>query len=991
MITFVTNLRCNSNTNYKYSERTKYNVGKKMNKKVKDKLIAIFGVLVIISASIGIYLWNPYKKNEGNINGIEEFYNVEGHFSSLPNAISVSDSNPFFALITTPLAVHYDIDGKQEVLPFYVKNTTIPSRAIERAEEQIGISADFIIDNSFSAKAVSLSVAEKFWDSSEGVLIIKDDQSGYNLGVLATPLASYLSIPIVVVDKMDDYAKSVLKNLGVKKSIVCGDIKGYGRTLYLNNPDKIVNASIKLVREKFGKVDYITITNPVDTREPEVLDSTKYVINPVELLTVSSFQPGNYLKNWLLDSGEKGSAGGGTTLKVPKEKIGSFTIPEDYKYALVKFTGINLNPEHVDLFGDAVDFHIEEIPGSSTFSSPSSRDSYGKTVADSFYTENVLYDMGGKELDVSVTPQWVTLSKGKVKANIVVEKLSDPLYPMMKGLSSIAPYLTAYRKGITFGKPSFAFTADDDVLNEKGKTCPGVYTSRYNEELRGAINNHIYNQIHKPLNKLLANLADISVENLKELRMHYQEKPVYIALVGGPTVLPQYVYEAVVGYQGTESDIIYGDIDHEPGWSNLQNDTYTYYPYQENIVGRITGWDVQDASALVARTVFYDDIIQDMDEWKGKATVQAGWGVDFNKPKILYKIYELLSGGDTAHVAEGYEEPLKWPTGCTEIGTRALQDQCLEPLGFNVERLERYEASREGLSETAINNLKWDVGLFSKILFNKRLFTKFYGEDKVKGGEAQQSSNFIFINGHGAPDSLHLDNEGLFGLGWGYGILNYLLAHIGINVWQIMARLMGYGFSQSITVGDYNVRNVESMELGPSFIWFETCLVGRIAGRYPRNCLSQAYLHAGANAIVVATTPSNVAGGYIEPYTPGQSIIKDLLNYMKAKRDAEKGIYPKHHFGEKMFSDMLEEIKEKDATLGLALRNARNRYLPEDANWTMYWTPPLTSTGLFKNINLLKKQEYEKKPYLENKYVCYQQFQLYGDPAFNPYEPCNLG
>jgi len=633
--------------------------------KVNDKWVAVFGVVILLIASIGVYLWNPYGETETKIT-IEDFYGVSGSFSSLPTAISVSDNNPFFTLIATPLAIHYSFDGKQEVLPLYVKNITAPSKAIKRAEKEIGMPSNFFIGNSLSAKAVSLSVAERFWKSSKGAIIIKDNQSGYNLGVLAAPLASYLSIPIIVADSLDGQVKSVLGNLGVKKSIVCGDIEGYGRSLRFQNVDDIVNASIELVKEKFGSVEYITLTNPIDTRRPKVLNSQKIVINPIELETVSTMQIPQTIMSMLSKSFDKGKAGGGTTKKVPKEVIGTYTIPHDYKYALVKFEGTNLNPEDVDLFGDAIIFHVEGIPSSSTGSSPSAHDSYGKTVADTFYTENVLYDMGGKELTISVSPTWVRLKKGELKATVVIEKLSDPLYPMMKGLSSVSPYLTAYHKGIILGKPSFAFTADDDVLTEKGETCSGVYVPRPNEKLQGPSNEHIYNNIHKEINKLLAKLADIPVEDLENLREYYQQNPVYIALVGGTIVLPQFIYDAVVGYGGTPSDIIYGNIDPEPGWANLQNDKYTYYPYQENIVGRITGWDVQDASALIARTVFYNELLDELGDWKNKATVQTA-------------------------------------TGYTEISFDALQKLSLEPMGFKTERLKRYSSSFEGLSREAIN------------------------------------------------------------------------------------------------------------------------------------------------------------------------------------------------------------------------------------------------------------------------------------------------
>ena len=93
-----------------------------MNEKVKDKGIAIAGVLVLLFASVGIFLWNPFVEKDMTINGIEEFYSITGSFSNLPHAITVSDSNPFFALITTPLAIHYNSEGEQEILPMFIKN-----------------------------------------------------------------------------------------------------------------------------------------------------------------------------------------------------------------------------------------------------------------------------------------------------------------------------------------------------------------------------------------------------------------------------------------------------------------------------------------------------------------------------------------------------------------------------------------------------------------------------------------------------------------------------------------------------------------------------------------------------------------------------------------------------------------------------------------------------------------------------------------------------
>jgi hypothetical protein len=956
--------------------------------KRNDKIITMLAITMIISASVGIYLLNPLQRKEPNTSSIEDFFSFTGIYSALPNAISVTNENALAALIATPLAINYDEKGNQNVRPLYIKDMGTASKAILRAEEEIGISADLILDNDKSNKDLSIEIAETYWKSSDAAIIIKNDQSGYNIGVIVAPIASYLGIPILVTDKIDQEIENCLTKLKIKKTIICGNLENRENSLTLKNADEVVNATIKLVENKFEKVDYVTITNPIDTRTPEVLDTEIVEIGPVKLSTISTFQLGKLLTTMLSKQTSSSRGSDGVNIKSPQFEIGSFTIPADYKYALIKFEGINLNPEHVDLIGDHVEFKVPGLKMGSTQSTPSEHGLDGTTTMDRYYSEHVLYNKGGTEYPISASPYWAAKKEGEVKVRIVIEKLSDPLYPMMKGLSSIAPYLTAYRKGIVVGKPEYAFVVDDEVRSEEGEPCPGMYMSRYNPALQAPTNNHIYENIHKPLNALLAKIANINIDELEDLRDHYAENPMYIALVGGVTVLPQFVYDsAVLKKQGTASDVIYGNIDPIEGWENCQDDVYTRYPYQENIVGRITGWDAQDVSALVARTVFYDKLLQNLETWKNTATILTGMGTDFAKPKGLMKILNWVGGSE--HVVEGYEEPLRWPTGCSEISGDALQKQNLEPMEFDVIRLKKFQSSLKGLSNEAIKILK-KTSIQTLLTLSMAQLKLLFGEDKVKGGEAHINSNFIFLHGHGAPDLVNLGNEGVAGLGMGYIILPWLL--------QVASHILKYGPGSSINTGVYNVRGVENLNLGPSFVWFETCFAAWIDGRHPQTCLSQAYLHAGANALVISTTPSSVPGGYLEPYRPYSTILGTIPGYIKAKMNEKNGIYPEHHFGEKLYADMLHDLEGNDSTIGLALRNSRNKYLPEDADYTMYWTPPLPDSSERKTLlgRIMDKIEerisgYEKLSFMENKYVNYQEFLLYGDPAFNPYEPCNHG
>ena len=513
--------------------------------KKNDKLVAVLGVAILLIAAIGIYYWaeEPVYVSAD----VEDFIIVTGDMMDTPEAIAVSDSCPFYALIASPVAINYDTEGYQSVIPLYVVNYDDSSRAIERTIDLVGIDVDEEVkDDDITPKELSLDYAKRFWKSSEGALLIEYTQEGYNLGVLATPLASYLSIPVIVTEEVDADVREVLEDLGVERTIVCGDLEGYGEVLKFEDVDDVVDATTMVVKEKFGEVNYITITNPIDIHKPTVMDSRTYDYEgSIQGFSLLPSMLGNALKNI------KSALGGAGT------KLGEFTIPEDWKYTLMKFEGIAeyKGKEDPDLFGSSVAFDVTgdyEIFGSGlgTASGIPKRDSEGKIVEDRIYSENVLYDLGGEEFKVFIKQASLFVSSSAdAKVTVTIENLSDPLYPMMKQLSSIAPYLTAYRKGIIFGKPEFAFVADDHIRTERDETSAGVYQVRSNHGLHYASNMHVFD-IHDQINELLVKLADdedIDLDelgDLKKLRDYYKDDPVYICLVGGNVVLPQIIYDS---------------------------------------------------------------------------------------------------------------------------------------------------------------------------------------------------------------------------------------------------------------------------------------------------------------------------------------------------------------------------------------------------------------------------------------------------------------
>jgi hypothetical protein len=983
-----------------------------------DKIIVAIGVAVIVFAAVGIYYWVPDIAESHSVQ-VSEFIDITGNLYDMPGSITVSDGCPFFPLIATPLSVNYDENGEQALIPLYVMNFTHPSKAITELQIQLNrIKKSERIKDDESAKNASLRIAQTYWESSEAALIIQHDEMGYNLGVLATPLASYLRIPVIVTEEIDSDVTKVLNNLGVKKTLICGEnLTGHGFFVKFNSPEEVVNATIVVVEQKLKqKVNYITLTNPVDAWPPQVLASEEHTFGPTKIKSSSMSQ----LVGTLL---------GSFTGKV--SVTWSFTIPKDYKYALVKFEGVNHDFEYCDEMGDRVSFmmgpNIEGVPaglkkfeinpGGTNAGGVAERDASGNIIKDVVYSESVLYGRGGVEYTIVATGSWLVKKEGTVSARVIVEKLDNPVYPMMPGLSSVAPYLTAYHQGIIYGKPEFAFTADDDKITDKGETCPGLYVGGKNPKLVSISNKHFFDNIHDPLNALLAYLADIQINDdrdIKILRDHYKASPMYIALVGDATVLPNYFYQNHVepigdidgdgiddttyyNGGGTPSDALYGNIDPiRYDWSNLATDVYSdhpeRYPFLENIVGRITGWDAQDANALILRSLFYNELISNLHTWKDNFGLIVGGGQDFQKPLLRYMFF-----GDILNMIKR-GEPMKAFTGYAEMSYKRAINNIVEPLGFNLQGAIYEEGMYKGLSEQTLQKIKTN-NLLNRLFFQKWQVRRLAGEGSVKGGEIIRSSNFLFVNGHGNQFMFGVGGNDIVATGLGGPVVKALLMQTLI---PIAGGFIGPGGDLG-AAGDYNTRTVSNMNLGPSFMWLESCICGKIDGMYAKNNIGQSFIHAGVAALVAAPTGSNIGGGYLEPKNMKYDFpLQTYLKYIRARGQWEKGIFPDSHFGAKIYEDLCLDMKKFNSSVGLALRNAKNNYLPADADWLLWWSPPLSiCTGnawldmeMAQNNNADLYRTTASRglsPMMESKFVSFQEYILFGDPAFNPYVPYHAG
>ena len=201
---------------------------------------------------------------------------------------------------------------------------------------------------------------------------------------------------------------------------------------------------------------------------------------------------------------------------------------------------------------------------------------------------------------------------------------------------------------------------------------------------------------------------------------------------------------------------------------------------------------------------------------------------------------------------------------------------------------------------------------------------------------------------------------------------NFISPHFLVGFWG-----PGGGLGK---VGEYCPRIISTVDLGPSFVWIESCFCGRITGITPTANIGQTFVHSGASSVVASTTGSNIPGGYLpEKKHMWDTDIGTKSRYKEWEEKAAQGEFPDFHFGLKIYNDMCHHLTGEDSTVGEAFRDAKNRYLPEDAEWELWWSPPLSSSGGEEGYGT----------HMGAKYTSYNEYVLYGDPAFNPYEPVN--
>ena len=100
------------------------------------------------------------------------------------------------------------------------------------------------------------------------LIVPYNTEDAYQLSLVASPLASYLNIPIIIYDNNQMEILEICNTLNVSNAFVIGDIQLTLPNISitaLKTIEEIQDVIITTVKNQFSSINYITLTNPSDT------------------------------------------------------------------------------------------------------------------------------------------------------------------------------------------------------------------------------------------------------------------------------------------------------------------------------------------------------------------------------------------------------------------------------------------------------------------------------------------------------------------------------------------------------------------------------------------------------------------------------------------------------------------------------------------------------------------------------------------------------
>jgi hypothetical protein len=584
-------------------------------KLLSKKTIAICIVGIITTGAL-YYFLIELGKDEFKELSINDVLHLTSTRNSIEDIIITSDQEPLLSIVSTPVACWYNIAGSEDepsqsdsdicrhgLKPFFIASGGELSSSQQRVIEYCEIETAMVIGNmkssgtkeTFRAKGtlsqISFAVADHVYSSPAGALIIQGGQKGYELGLIAVPIASYLNIPVILTDPFTSYGtiKSKLDSMNVKYIIIVDenaeDIAGKlgFDCILLETPEEINNNVLQVIKHRFAEINYITMTNPADVLPMNV-----------ENVNVDVFQA--EVNNLKVQTGRTES-----DIIGESEHTFDISIPEGINRVQIYINFTSIEGTMLDPLKSSVEIepHIFGYLYETNNQLAAFAPSFSYDV-DKDYLETQIYNAPGNyRLLVDVyygtkgfntyagTTFGISNINAKYEVTVITSTQTTPHFAWYPKISMMAGYLTAAHGGIVLADPDFELTTEDYAIEADGYATGPCYETG----LHDAVNKRV-SYVVESLNHTLESLFT------HELGNEYLSGPAWLAVLAGPNMIPQY-YETKD--PSWVEDAIYG-----VGWPT--DNKYSLDHQLSN--SRVLGRDIGDVSALIARTLFYEPYVQ---------------------------------------------------------------------------------------------------------------------------------------------------------------------------------------------------------------------------------------------------------------------------------------------------------------------------------------------------------------------------------------------
>jgi len=491
------------------------------------KFIAIFITSIILSQVF--FIFDAYAEE----NMIENtFLSVNSVRNTIEDIIVIPSNNPLFGIIGSYVSCWYNSEEEYGLKPMIIHDngqfTDLQKLFFDQyfAEKNGSIlvlgeqvQTDYETNEILgTATDVSIETATYIYSSASTIIIISNDMEDYQLSLTAGPLASYLDVPILIFENNTNEILTVCNDLNATDAIIIGDIQ-------LDLPDinittletstDIQNMILSTINSKFGKINYITLTNPSDTIPSYIISSNTTTISE----------------------------------HISNVKITFLSREFDIKGRDSKEFTINVSEgiNRIQIYGNITSIKpnfVDPIIFISLYDPIDNLVAYSSSLAfdvGSAYLETLITNASGEYTLVAkiyngikggfFSQRGISVVNSDFDISYSISNLEKPHLPYIPNLSITASYLTAAHGGIILADSKFELT-DESYAEAADGYSSGPW---HNENLHNFTNEKVWYVVDQ-INNTLDMIDEFEMLN------DYLEGPAWLAILAGTNMIPMYYY-----------------------------------------------------------------------------------------------------------------------------------------------------------------------------------------------------------------------------------------------------------------------------------------------------------------------------------------------------------------------------------------------------------------------------------------------------------------